>query len=54
MSDCLLFDEFQIQAMGMGSPDAAHRTVTAGMNPAQSIVTAVQPKKIYCKPAAYQ
>jgi hypothetical protein len=39
--------------MGMGCR-ICEPTVTAGMNPAQSIVTAVQRKKIYCKPAAYQ
>jgi hypothetical protein len=39
--------------MGMGCR-ICERTVTAGMNPAQSIVTAVQRKKIYCKATAYR
>jgi hypothetical protein len=42
MSDCLLFDEFQRPDMPVFA-DAA-----------QSIVAAVQRKKIYCKARAYQ
>jgi hypothetical protein len=43
MSDCLLFDEFQRQTM--------HAAFAAAR---QSIVAAVQRKKIYCKVSAYQ
>jgi len=62
MSDCLLFDEFQRQTMrcrgwneqhAWSSPDCGP-TVTGGIAAGQSIVAAVQRKKIYCKVLAYQ
>jgi hypothetical protein len=37
----------------MGSPDGGP-TVTGGSTAGQSIVAAVQRKKIYCKASAYQ
>jgi hypothetical protein len=37
----------------MGTPDCG-RTVTGRSTAAQSIVAAVQRKKIYCKASAYQ
>jgi hypothetical protein len=38
---------------GMRSPDAASRTSTWRINAGQSMVSGAEPKKIYCKPAAY-
>jgi hypothetical protein len=62
MSDCLLFDEFQRQTMRRrGRNEQRARdladcgpTVTGGGTAGQSIVAAVQRKKIYCKASAYQ
>jgi hypothetical protein len=38
----------------MGSPERCGPTVTGAIMAGQSIVAAVQRKKIYCKAAAYQ
>jgi len=62
MSDCLLFDEFQRRTMrrsGRNAQDAWNLadggpTVSFGGTTGQSMVAAVQRKKIYCKATAYQ
>jgi hypothetical protein len=62
MSDGLLFDEFQRQTMRAADGTSGTHgnladcgpTVSFGIAPGQSIVAAVQRKKIYCKASAYQ